>query len=159
MAEPTPGPAIEPVSGVAGEARTVAQILLAAPAIRTFAAGVAEPGNTDPFADRQVHDTGAKRIHPAHHFMTGNDRIGDVGQFTVDDMQVGAAHAAGADPDAHVARPGRRILPRFEPERRSGRRQNHGVHAANVLKRAYAIYPRRGGGSLILVNRARSNSL
>ena len=42
------------VARVAGEARTVAQILLAAPAIGTFAAGVTEPGNADAFADLQV---------------------------------------------------------------------------------------------------------
>ena len=60
--------------------------------------------------------------------MAGNDRIGDIGQFAVDDMQIGAAHAAGADPDAHVAGPGRRILPRLKLERRAGRRQDHGVH-------------------------------
>ena len=116
------------VAGIASEARTVAQILLTASAIEAFAAGVAEPGNADPFAYLQVADTSAQRVHPADHLMAGNDRIGDFGQFTVHHMQIGTAHAAGTDPDAHVARPGCRILPRFKPERRSGRRQDHGVH-------------------------------
>src|SRR5215207_7914425 len=42
------------VARVAGEARTVAKILLAAPAIGTFAAGVTQPGNANAFADLQV---------------------------------------------------------------------------------------------------------
>jgi len=116
------------VARVAGEARTVAQILPAAPAIGTFATRVTEPGNADAFADLQVHDTGAKRVHAADHLMAGNNRIGDFRQFAVDDMQIGAANAAGTDPDAHISGPRRRILPQLKPERRAGRRQDHGVH-------------------------------
>jgi hypothetical protein len=101
---------------------------MAAPAIGTFAAGVTEPGNADAFADLQVHNTGAKRIYPADHFMAGNDRIGNIRQFSVDDVQIGPAYAAGADLHAHISRPGRRILPRLKPKRRSGCRQDHGVH-------------------------------
>ena len=94
------------VAGVAGEARAVAQILVVIPAIETFAAGVAQPGNADPFADLQVNYTGTKRIHPTDDLVSGNNRIGDVRQVTIDDMQIGAAHAAGADLDTHLTRTG-----------------------------------------------------
>jgi hypothetical protein len=65
--------------------------------------------------------------------MAGNDRIGDIRQFSIDDMQIGPAHAAGADLDAHIAGSGDRIFPRFKPERRAGRCQDHGVHLSSVI--------------------------
>ena len=94
-----------------------------------------EPGNADAFSDLQVRHTGAKRIHPADHLVAGNDRIGDIRQFSVDDVQIGPAYAAGADLDAHIAGPGRRILPWLKPERRAGRRQDHGVHLSSHSSR------------------------
>jgi hypothetical protein len=143
------------VTRVAGEARAVAKVLLAAPAIGTFAAGVTEPGNTDAFADFQGGDAGAKRVDPADHLMARNDRIGDIGQFSVNDMQIGPAHAAGADLDAHVARRGFRIVPPLEPERRTGCRQDHGVHLF-VLTQACTAYQQRSCPDLIPVKGARS---
>src|SRR5206468_3030263 len=67
------------VARVASEARTIAEIFPAAPAIGTFAAGIAQPGNADPLTDAKRGYAGAKRVHPADHLMAGNDRIGDVG--------------------------------------------------------------------------------
>ncbi len=116
------------VARVAGEARAVAEVFPAAPAIGTFAAGIAQPGNADPLANPKRGHTGPKRVHPADHLMAGDDRIGDVRQFSIDDMQIGPAHAAGTHLDAHFAGPGHRICPRLKPKRRAGRRQDHGVH-------------------------------
>jgi hypothetical protein len=116
------------VARVAGKARTVTEIFLAASAIGTFAAGVAQPGNADPLANFQGCDPSTECIHPTDHLMAGHDRIGDVRQFSIDDMQIGPAHAAGGDIDAHIAGPGDRIFPRLKPKRRTGRRQDHGVH-------------------------------
>src|SRR5262249_34025963 len=126
------------VARVSGEARAVAKVLPPAPAIRTFAAGVTEPGNADAFAGFRGSDAGAKRIHPPDHFVAGNDRIGDIRQLAVDDMQVGPAYAAGADLDARVAGAGFRIVPPLKPERRTGRRQDHGMHLS-VLTQACRI--------------------
>ena len=147
------------VARVTGEARAVAEVFPAASAIGTFAAGIAQPGNADPFANFQGCDPGTECIHPADHLMAGHDRIGDVRQFSIDDMQIGPAHAAGGDLDAHIAGPGDRIFPRLKPKRRAGRRQDHGVHLvryphASVCSLAGATRPR-----LILVNRDRANPL
>src|SRR5258708_6219495 len=60
--------------------------------------------------------------------VAGKDRIGDVRKSSIDDMQIGPAHAAGGDFYAHIAGPGDRIFPRLKPKRRTGRRQDHGVH-------------------------------
>ena len=129
------------VARVAGEARAVAKVFPAAPAIGTFAAGITKPGNADPFADPERRHAGPKRLDPTDHLVAGNNRIGRIGQFSIDDMQIGPAHAAGTDLDAHIAGPGNRVLlPLLKSERRAGRRQDHGVHLVcrppvNVIRR------------------------
>ena len=99
------------VARVAGEERAIAQILLAASAIGTFAAGIAEPGNADALADFKRRYALAERLHSADHLVPRNDGIGDVRQFSIHDMQIGPAHAASADLDAHVTGRGNRIVP------------------------------------------------
>jgi HSP20 family protein len=116
------------VARVAGEARTIAQILMAAPAIGTFAAGVTEPGNADAFAYSERGHIGAECIHPADHLMAGNNWIGNAGQFSINDMQISPAYTAGTHLDPHFAGPGQRIFPWLKPQRRARRRQDHGVH-------------------------------
>ena len=86
------------IARVAGESRAVAEIFPAAPAIGTFAAGITKPGNADPFTDTKRGHAEPERIHPTDHLMAGHDRIGDVRQFSIDDMQIGPAHAAGVRP-------------------------------------------------------------
>ena len=83
----------------------VAQILPVHHAIRTDAAGVAEPRNADTLPHVQVLNAGADRIDPANDLMARNNRNVRVGQFAVDDMQVGAADAACGHLDANLARP------------------------------------------------------
>ena len=146
------------VARVAGKARAVAEVFPAAPAIGTFTAGIAEPGNADPLANPKRGHTGPKRVDPADHLMAGHDRIGDVRQFSIDDMQIGPAHAAGADLDAHIAGPGDRIFPRFKPKRRAGRRQDHGVHFVRYPHTTVCSLAGANGHRLILVNLARANS-
>jgi hypothetical protein len=68
------------------------------------------------------------RIDTANHLMAGNDRIGDVGQFPVDDMQVGAANATGAYLDADLAWPRKWVGPLRILQPRASRGQDHGVH-------------------------------
>ena len=121
------------VTRVAGEQRTVAKVLLAAPAIAAFAASVSEPGNADPLSDLERGYTLAERFDPTDHLVARNDGVVYVRQLAVDDMQIGPADAAGIDPDAHIAGAGCRILPFLQLKRRAGRRQNHGLHCVATL--------------------------
>jgi hypothetical protein len=59
-------------------------------------------------------------IDPTDDLVTPNDRIFDVQEFAVDDVEIGPAHAAGADPDLPIA--WRRILPLLQQEGRPGSR-------------------------------------
>ena len=67
---------------------------------------MAEPRNADTLADVQVLDAGADRIDPANDLMARDNRNVRVGQFAVDDMQVGAADAAGTHLNPYLAWPG-----------------------------------------------------
>ena len=87
------------------EERMVAQIFPVHHAIGTDAAGVAEPRNADTLPHVQVLNAGTDRIDPANDLMAGNNRNVRVGQFAVDDMQIGAADAACGHLDANLTRP------------------------------------------------------
>ena len=89
-------------------------------------------GTPTRIARLQTADAGAQRVDPADDFVAGNDRIGDVGQFAVDDMQIGAAHAAGAHLDADFARPGDGIGPFLRPQRRAARGKHHRMHVTII---------------------------
>src|SRR5690606_38818055 len=88
---------------VAGEARRIAQILVARATVRTGAAGVAEPRDADALAEREARDAGAERVHTADDLVAGNDRPLRMLEVTVRDVEVGAAHATGRDLDPHLA--------------------------------------------------------
>jgi hypothetical protein len=72
----------------------------------TDAAGVAEPGNADPLIDTKPFDAGSDRIDPADDLMTGDDRIFAGGQFTIQNMQIGATDAASQHLHSDLARSG-----------------------------------------------------
>jgi hypothetical protein len=87
----------------------ITQIFPVHHAIGTDAAGVAEPRNADTLADVQVLDLYADDIDPANNLMARDNRNVRVGQLAVDDMQIGAADAAGAHLNPYLARPWLRI--------------------------------------------------
>ena len=91
------------VPRVSGEERTVAEIFHALPAEAADAAGVAEPGDSDPLADPVGGDVAADEVDAADDFMAGNDGIFDAGKLGIDDMKVGPADAAGAHLDANFS--------------------------------------------------------
>jgi hypothetical protein len=67
---------------------------------------MAEPRNADTLAHVQVLDAGADRIDPAYDLVARDNRHYRIRQFAIDDMQVGAADAAGGDPNPYLARSG-----------------------------------------------------
>jgi hypothetical protein len=75
-----------------------------------------EPRNSDAPADLKRVDAAANHVDPADDFMARNNRKLWIRQFAVDNVKVGAAHAAGADanPDLTVSRLGIRPLDRLE---------------------------------------------
>src|SRR5580658_6365453 len=103
------------VARKAGKERRVAQVLAPAPAIGAMPAGMAEPGHADARAGRE-RDPFARSLDPAYDLMPRNDRQLGVGQLAVDDMQIGAADAAGLDAQPNLPRPGRGIGPRLHHE-------------------------------------------
>jgi hypothetical protein len=62
---------------------------------------MAKPGNADPFADLQAFHCGAHGVYPADDLMPGNDGQFRIGEFAIDDVEVGAAHTAGEYPYAN----------------------------------------------------------
>ena len=97
---------IAAVDLVAGEARVVAEILLAAAAIEARAVGRAEPRHADAVADGEALDARAERRDLADDLVAENERQLGMRQLAVDDVQIGAAHAAGRDLDEDLVRPG-----------------------------------------------------
>ena len=84
----------------------IAQIFPVHHAIGTDAAGVAEPRNADTLAHVQALDAGADCIDPAYDLVAWDNRHYRVRQLAIDNMQVGAADAAGGDLDPYLARSG-----------------------------------------------------
>jgi hypothetical protein len=93
-----------------------------------MSAGVAEPRNADAFAEPQSCDAGAQRIDAPHDFMSRHNWTFWFGQFTVDDMQISAANAAGFDLQAYFAGAGRGHRARLHYERRMWRIERHRRH-------------------------------
>src|SRR5438093_5201655 len=96
------------VPGIAGEQRPVAQVLATAAAVRANLAGPSEPGNADSRADGMRRDTLAERRNAADNLVPRNDRQLRVRQLAVDDMEIGAAYAAGLDLHEHFTGAGPR---------------------------------------------------
>ncbi len=94
------------VDGVAGKLGIVAEIFLAILAIRTSAAGPAQPGDADAVADFKLNDAIAPLRHFADDLMAEDERQFGLRQFAVDNVQIGAADGAGVDADQELARAG-----------------------------------------------------
>ncbi len=111
----------------AGEFGLRTEIFPPGQTVRTAAAGPAHPRHADTLPHRQPGDTRPQCADASHDLVAGHHRVAGPGQFTVHDVQIGAAHAAGAHPDAHLT--GRRsgqLLPPDLLKRPPRCRQHHG---------------------------------
>ena len=113
---------------VAGEAGIGAEILAAPATVIAVPAGVREPGDPDAGAECRRLDLRAAGDHGAHDLMTRYDRNLGVGQVAVDQMQVGAADAAGVDADQHLRRTRLRTRHRARNQRPTGTLAHHRLH-------------------------------
>ena len=115
-----------------------------------MAAGVAEPRHADARAERRV-DAVADRLDPADDLVAGNDRQLRIGQFAVDDVQIGAADAAGLDAHADLAGARLGLGPFLDREPLAGPPVNHGAHGARLAQKGlgeidnFRSAPRRSG--------------
>src|SRR5258708_29687293 len=75
------------VPRVAGEKRAVTEIFHALPAEAADAAGVSEPGDSDPVTDAVGRDMAPDEVDTAYDFMAWNDRIPDARKLRIDDMK------------------------------------------------------------------------
>ncbi len=74
------------------------------------------------------------RLDPADDLVTRDDRQLRIGQLAVDDVQVGAADAAGLDAQPDLPGAGIRIGPILEREPLAGPPQHHRAHAARLTR-------------------------
>ena len=73
-------------------------------AIGAYPAGGAEPRYADARARRKSSDALARRRNATDDLVAGHHRTARVGEFAVDDVQVGAANPARRDLDQDLAR-------------------------------------------------------
>ena len=106
------------VEVVAREARAVAEVLAAARAEAALAARPAEPRHAEPPAVAGLADDLVAR----------HERQLRSRELAVDHVQVGAADAAGADAEKHLARGGLGALELGRPQPRAGRLEHHRPH-------------------------------
>ena len=98
---------------------------------------MAEPSHADARADLKA-DSFADGVDAADNLMSRDNGQLGVGQFAVDDVQVGAADAASLDPHANLARSGRRVRPLLHHERFMRPMQDHGAHQSDAPMRRAA---------------------
>jgi hypothetical protein len=91
----------------------VAEILAPREALRTRAVNAAKPRNADAFAFERRCDAVTQLGYVADDLVTGNDGFAVRRQFCVDDVQIGAADAAGAHAHEHFSGLGTRPLRLF----------------------------------------------
>ena len=95
---------ITAVDGVSSKDRRIAEVLEAAPAIRTISVDTADPRNTYAGSGRQG---GRCTLYDfAYDLMAGDEWLHSRWQFSLDDVKIGAAHAAGSDLQKHLTRRG-----------------------------------------------------
>ena len=97
------------VEVIAGEAGVVAEVLAAGAAVAALAVGPAEPGDADAVAGREALRPLARAGDGADDLVARHQRQRRLAELAVEDVQVGAADAAGADRDQHLAGAGNRV--------------------------------------------------
>ena len=110
-------------------------------AVAAASAAVPQPRNTDAIANPESFDAGAEGAHGSDDLMPGDNRQFGFGQFTIDDVQIGAAHATGRYRDLQLARAGHGVGLLHEFQRCPGLFENHCLHALFILDRVSSLLP------------------
>jgi hypothetical protein len=89
---------------------------------------MAKPREADALARFQTLDIGADCVDPADNFVARDDRRQQVGELAVEDVQIGAANAAGGNADTDFAGSGMPVR-QFGPFKSGpGGLQHHRLH-------------------------------
>jgi hypothetical protein len=75
-----------------------------------------------------IQNAGAERIDPADNLVARDDRHNGIGQFAIDDVQIGTTDTAGQDLDSNLARSWITIRNLGPFQRRSELFQDHCLH-------------------------------
>ncbi len=121
---------IAAVAGVAGKERIVAEVFARAGAIGAATASVAKPRNADALIGQEARYACAGLLYPPDDFVSRHNRAYRVGQFSVDDMEIGATDATGLNPQPDFAGAGRWQGARLFHERRPWRVKRHRRHCS-----------------------------
>jgi LTXXQ motif family protein len=121
---------ITAVTRIACKQWPVAEVFTPFAAIPAMSAGLTKPRNADAAANLMRVEAAAHPIDPSDNFVAGNDGKLRIWQVAVDDVKIGAAHAAGGDTNPYfaVGRPGVGALHKLE--RRPRTFQHHRTHLA-----------------------------
>ena len=130
------------VACIAGEERPVAEILSVGRTIRTATAGVPQPGNVDAYAGSRPRDAATKRIDDPDDLVAGNDRQLRIGQFAVDDAQIGPADRAGLDAHTNFTGAGMPVRLFLKHQRLPDCMQDHHLHGRSPSYGALPPVPR-----------------
>ena len=68
-----------------------------------MAAALSQPWHPDPLTEWRTTDARSVSRHLGDDLVARNDRELGFGQFAIDQMQIGAANAAGANPEQELA--------------------------------------------------------
>jgi hypothetical protein len=117
------------VNGVPVELRCVAQVFLVGATVPAYAAGRPEPRYSNAIPRCNSGYTFPHADYGAYDLVPRNDRRPRMRQLAVDHMEIGAAHAAGADFDYDLARGGMGIVEVRVFECRPRGAQHHRMHA------------------------------
>src|SRR5207245_5363640 len=127
-------PGIAAVGVIAGEARAVAEVLLAPAAEGTPAACPVKPGDPYPRPADVLRGARPPSLDHADDLMTGDERQARERNLPLDNVQIGVTDAAGADADEDLPVFGLGQRTVEEPERplgdRPGCREHVGPHVA-----------------------------
>jgi hypothetical protein len=116
------------VPRVSGEKGTLTEIFHALLTKPTDAAGISEPGDSDPVTDPMCRDVAVDEVDAADDFVTWNDRVFDARELRIDDVKVGSANPTCTDPDANLSSAGRGVGALLHLERSARSRQYHCTH-------------------------------
>ena len=119
---------VAPVHLIAGEPRTVAEVLPAGPAVAARPAGPRQPGHTHPVPRGEPVRAGAALRDLAHDLVPRDERQLRVRELTVDHVEIGSADAAGPHAQQHLpgSGPGNRCRGPAQVPARSV--EQHGQH-------------------------------
>jgi hypothetical protein len=94
---------------------------------------VAQPRDADAVPKSELIDAWTHSGDTADDFVAGDDRQARLGQVAIDDMQVGAADAAGSDLHKHLSGPGSRVGNGPVLQDQAGSVENHCFHWRHTL--------------------------